>query len=331
MSKFIFTFLLAILLFSCGIDDPVPFNPPEPLPGSWSEIAPMIETRQEVQPVLLDGKMYVIGGYNRGADITSKVEAYDPLTNTWQSRANFPHPRNHLAAAAANGKIYTFGGFNDYNTTTHNTTHEYDPSTDSWTEKSPMPTSRGEHMAVTINSKIYVIGGSSTTNDDLGVNEVYDPATDSWEQLSPMPTKRNSFGLTTIGEKIYVVAGRQFNTVGSNLEQATISAFEVYSTETDTWETLPNLPALSGGIAAAALGNYVYAIGGEIISSGTGLDICYRFNFANNEWEEIKKMLKPRHGTNGITYNNKIYILGGGEDASFGIVRNQANLVFEIN
>ena len=59
------------------------------------------------------GRIYVIGGYSRGA-VTAAVEAYDPLTQHWTGVASLPTPRAWLSAAVApDGRIYTFGGSDD--------------------------------------------------------------------------------------------------------------------------------------------------------------------------------------------------------------------------
>ena len=44
-------------------------------PGVWQQRAPMPSARTEVAAVQLDGKIYVMGGYEKGGDL---VEEYDP-------------------------------------------------------------------------------------------------------------------------------------------------------------------------------------------------------------------------------------------------------------
>src|SRR5690349_293783 len=78
------------------------------LPGVWQKRAPMPTARTEVAAAVLDGKIYVIGGYQKGAGL---VEEYDPEKNVWRRRAALPKPLHHVGAAAVNGKIYVIGGF----------------------------------------------------------------------------------------------------------------------------------------------------------------------------------------------------------------------------
>jgi len=77
--------------------------------GAWTTLAPVPSIRQEISTAVLDGKIYVIAGFNSSGGNTNNVEVYDPQTNTWSSAANLPIATNHNAAAVAAGKLYAFG------------------------------------------------------------------------------------------------------------------------------------------------------------------------------------------------------------------------------
>jgi hypothetical protein len=46
--------------------------------AGWSTLAPMPTARQEVSVSVLDGKVFVIGGYDVNGQSTATVEVYDP-------------------------------------------------------------------------------------------------------------------------------------------------------------------------------------------------------------------------------------------------------------
>ena len=56
--------------------------------GAWTTLAPVPSIRQEISTAVLDGKIYVIAGFNSSGGNTNTVEVYDPQTNTWSSAAN---------------------------------------------------------------------------------------------------------------------------------------------------------------------------------------------------------------------------------------------------
>src|SRR5262249_61345512 len=71
--------------------------------GTWRELARMPSMRQEISTAVLDGKLFVIAGFDSSGVSTDTVEVYDPDTDTWSRRAPVPLPTNHNAAAVAGG------------------------------------------------------------------------------------------------------------------------------------------------------------------------------------------------------------------------------------
>jgi len=57
----------------------------DPATNAWEEVAPMGSGRQSPAVAVLDGKLYVVGGWGNGFhDCLSSVERYDPSTNAWE-------------------------------------------------------------------------------------------------------------------------------------------------------------------------------------------------------------------------------------------------------
>src|SRR5262250_374979 len=140
--------------------------------AAWSTLAPMPTARQEISVAVLDGKVFVIGGYDANGQSTATVEVYDPRTNAWKRAAPLPIATNHNAAATVNGRLYAFGG-------TSPRAFVYDAGRETWTEVASMRYLHGGTPAVAvIGGKIYVAGG---TGPDMAGHEleVYDPGADT--------------------------------------------------------------------------------------------------------------------------------------------------------
>lgn len=60
---------------------------------TWSSRAPMPTARSHAAAVVLDGKIWVIGGEEKRSVPSRAVEVYDPATDTWMRRAPLRHPR----------------------------------------------------------------------------------------------------------------------------------------------------------------------------------------------------------------------------------------------
>ncbi|MEY2489987.1 MAG: hypothetical protein QOC70_1929 [Verrucomicrobiota bacterium] len=264
--------------------------------GSWQDRAPMPTARQEFATAALNGKIYVLAGYDVNVHSTALVEVYDPDTDTWSTVHPLPSATNHNAAAVAAGRLYSIDG---------STTHVYDPPSDSWILVAATPTSHYGTPAVgVIDDKIYIAGGVSGGN----TLEVYNPATNVWTRLAPMHVARNHCAGGVINGKFYVAGGRG----STNAE----SAFEVYDPNTNTWQTLPPPPTPRSGVAAAVLNNELVVFGGEIPSAVLG--VVEGYNPATNTWRSLSPMPDARHGIWASVIGNKIYIPGGSDTPGFG-------------
>ena len=184
--------------------------------------------------------------------------------DTWTRRADMPTGRNWLATAAVNGKIYAIGGFGRTAgaSTVLSTVEAYAPVTDTWTPKADMPTARDSLSTIAIGGKIYAIGGVPDPRrlTVLSTVEVYDPTTDSWGTKADMPTRRFSPATAAVEGKIYVIGGVDFLETGRPKD---LSAVEVYSPRTDTWERKADMPTpRSLANNAPVINGKIYVIGG---------------------------------------------------------------------
>jgi N-acetylneuraminic acid mutarotase len=133
----------------------------------------MITPRSHMGAVLLNGKIYTVGGQtgNDAALIPqSAVEVYDPATDTWKGVASMPKAVNHFASATfvMGGRILTFGG----QTTNGNAIadcYAYDPAANKWTTLSSLPAARFSGVADVIDGAIYFTTGSTLTTTWKGV------------------------------------------------------------------------------------------------------------------------------------------------------------------
>ena len=139
------------------------------LPGRWQVRASTSAPRSEVAVAMLNGKIFLLGGYIKNSDL---LEEYDPTKDHWRRRAALPKPLHHAGAAAVDGKIYLIGGYLSGGHSA-NTVYEYDPAVNRWSMKSPMPTARGALAVGAIDGKIYAVGGVGANGKNTSANEEY--------------------------------------------------------------------------------------------------------------------------------------------------------------
>jgi len=287
----------------------------QPLGGLWSNLAPVPTPRSEVAVAELNGKVYVFGGFGRGATAN---EEYDPANDSWRQRAPIPRGVDHPAVAALGGKIFLIAGF-DGRFRPVDRVWAYDPETDTWTQKSDLPTPRGALGAAVVEGKIYAIGGVAVSGD-VGTTEVYDPLTDAWSPRSPMATPRDHLAVSVVEGNIYAIGGR-LGGYANNL-----GAAEVYNPETDRWTAIADLPTVRSGIASTTVQGQIYVFGGE--STEGAFDTNERYGPATDSWESMPPLPTARHGLGAVALNDRIYVIAGGPTP--GGSRSSRNEVFIV-
>lgn len=297
MKQFSICILFAILLCSYVFAQP----------GQWLTRAAMLTPRQEISPAVLNGKIYVPGGFGANAQATNVVEVYEPATNSWTPVAPLPEILHHYGLAAANGKLYLLGGYTGNTFNPMSRTYVYLPDSNVWRRKADMPVARGAHAAVEFNGKIYLFGGITNLGDSRRT-DVYDPLTDTYTNLSPMPTAREHLAAARVDSLIYVVGGR----IGATNN----NVLEAYSPATNLWYTKASMPTARGGLAASAMYGRLYVCGGEIPGVYSQNE---EYHPATNTWRTMLPMQTPRHGTGAVTVGDSIFVIGGAMQQGFGV------------
>ncbi|KRY82181.1 Kelch-like protein 18 [Trichinella pseudospiralis] len=143
----------------------------------WTSSPSMKKCRSAPAVVLLDGRIFVIGGHD-GIEIFNSVECFDPNTGLWTFVRPMLTRRCRLGAAVLNGKIYVAGGCNG----THflRSVECYDPVKDEWSFVCNMNVARSRISVAEYQGKIYVAGGYDGINN-LCTVEVFTPETNSFQ------------------------------------------------------------------------------------------------------------------------------------------------------
>ncbi|KAG7483625.1 hypothetical protein MATL_G00040330 [Megalops atlanticus] len=166
----------------------------------WVRVACLNKGRWRHKMAALQGKLYVVGGYN-GQERLSSVECYSSYDNEWEAVAPLLLPVSSAALVGCAGKLYVIGGAisEDANT---NKVQCYDPTEDQWSYVASSPFAQRCINATSLNNTIYVMGGL------LDKIYSYCPKTDTWSKVADLPVKVESCGFTVCGSKIYMLGGR---------------------------------------------------------------------------------------------------------------------------
>ncbi|MCG8374884.1 MAG: hypothetical protein MI702_00200, partial [Chlorobiales bacterium] len=142
------------------------FDEYDPATGAWTQLPNAPHIRDHFHAVVLDDKLYCVGGRNTStkqgsffAAVERAVDVYDFATGTW-STLEKPLPLGSAAGGTATlgGLIFYFGGENA--TTAIRNTQVLDPQTGDWYQLASMQQGRHGSQAVVYRNRIYIAAGS---------------------------------------------------------------------------------------------------------------------------------------------------------------------------
>ncbi len=268
----------------------------------WTTLEPMPTARRRLGVAVVDGKIYVIGGYNGTALSTN--EMYDTETDTWTTKEPMPSARYGFGIAVVDDKIYVIGGCSRWNSWSC-ANQVYDPATDTWKELTSIPEQPNFVGATAINDKIYVISGLATFLPpyvSYELNQVYDTKTDSWGLETPILQQVHDYGSAVVDNKIYILGGYD---IGYEPQDKDLT--QIYDPENETWSYGRSLPTAIWGASAGATSGVLAPKRIHLLKE----NIHYVYDPENDSWTEETPMLTSRSYVGVAVVNDEIYVIGG--------------------
>jgi Kelch motif protein len=78
--------------------------------GSWATGPEVPRPLGEVASAVVDGRLYVAGGFTDGRRQSDALLVFDPAAGTWTELTRLPEARDHAALTAIDGRLYLSGG-----------------------------------------------------------------------------------------------------------------------------------------------------------------------------------------------------------------------------
>jgi N-acetylneuraminic acid mutarotase len=208
----------------------------DPSSQQWSQIADAPQALEAPAGAFLNGKMYVVGGWDSSGNASSTVYAYDPSSGSWAQEASLPAPLSAPAATVLNGQLYVVGGCTTGNCSpTSNAVYRYDPSGNSWSQLANYPTPVAFAACAGINGQVVCAGGTDAdTNTSLKSTYIYDPGSNTWSQGADMPFDDWAMAYSGSGNQLQIAGG-----VTNDNATVTNQAAE-YDPSSNSWSALPN-------------------------------------------------------------------------------------------
>lgn len=323
----------SVLVLGCGDDgggsgdddpsadaaiDGEPPGCPAPTGEPW-QAAPAVGGGpiQETAAVAVDGKVYVIGGFNGQAGVVDTVRVYDTATCAWSDGPELPEAVHHANVAAVDGTIYVLGFLTGLNFAARGDVWAWTPSTDAgWSTRAAMPagTQRGSSIVGVIDGVVYLAGG--LRGGAVADVSAYDPALDAWDDAPPdLPEPRDHGCGGVVAGTLYVTGGRE------GAIESTSPAVYAYAPG-GAWASREGMPTGRGGTACGVVGDRIIVAGGEgnpDDDSGVYPQV-EAYDPALDEWMTLPPMPTPRHGMAAAAWGDALYVPGGATVQAFGAV-----------
>lgn len=182
------------------------------------------------------------------------------------------------------------------------------PSTGVWTSLAPVPNVGGlgvEGMSVAAVGD-NIVAAFGFDGGDTATTRIYNIPTDTWSFGSPGPGTNSEATAVTHRGLMYSIGGR-LGGARSDLWR--------YDRSADAWQTRAPMPTARAGLAAAVVGDSIYAIGGRSVTGGPcgggALAAVERYDVKTNSWTAVAPLLSARSDLAAATVDGKIYVFGG--------------------
>lgn len=131
---------------------------------TWTKLADMPEAK-ETSGQIIDGKLYVIGGYYGRSSL--KVSIYDLATNTWENLNDLPWPISAHSTSVYKKNIYIVGDYNNLSNIGY-----YNITNNAYSKVENNMIGRRHCSSLIINGKLFVIGGNQNSPSSATLNSI---------------------------------------------------------------------------------------------------------------------------------------------------------------
>ncbi len=227
----------------------------DPKTNKWEILAPMIEPNHHGSLGVVNGKIYLIGGF---VDLTWKhangiIYQYDIKNNLWKKYDDLSRLRVAHTSETIDNKIYIFGGHG------YKPSHVlyYIPEEKKMRELETRMPSPADHIASIINTNgdIIILGGRFRTGN-LNMIRIYNFKENKWFANEALPLKTSGHIAEIVKDRIYVVGGENLD------NDKTFKENWYYDFKKNNWYRSLDLPYGLHGMGSGVINNELYIFGG---------------------------------------------------------------------
>jgi N-acetylneuraminic acid mutarotase len=126
----------------------------------WKTAAPSPFARVESPTAVVNGKIYLFGGFTEELQASNQVDVYDPARDSWTRKRDMPTRLTHLNPTIDGNTIWFAGGFRGKHPgSVTDEVWKYDIASDTWTSGPPLPERRAGGGLAVVEHTLHYFGG----------------------------------------------------------------------------------------------------------------------------------------------------------------------------
>ena len=180
----------------------------------------------------------------------------------------------------------------------------------SWKSAASMPVGKAEAFGGAVGSKLYVFGGYfDSTWKPTDTAHVFDTTKNQWASIARLPVPTAQPATAVDARYIYIAGG--YTKVGSNQSFANSKVYR-YDTQTNSYQTLPDLPQARGAGGGAIVDGRLYIMGGGDSSRKDRAEV-WSLNLNNTAagWKSHANLPAVRTRFGSVGLDGSVYVVGG--------------------
>lgn len=285
---------------------------------AWRTVAPSPVARSETASAVVDGKLYVFGGFIKSSvdpfpRPISRSDVYNPANNTWRRIADLPNPLTHTSTAVDGRNIYLAGGYPGKPTGGQSyatkAVWRYNIDTNTWLAMPTLPEARGGGALALLGRKLHFFGGSDINRLDKRNHWVLSLGDTRWTSAAPLPSPSNHLADAVLGGKIYALGGQR----GQDSNSVTSTSVYMWNpAQPNIWTPVAPMPRPRSHIGAATfvMDGRIIVAGGEISHTKSVSDVT-AYDVRSNSWKALTPLPTSLHsGAAGNIGNQIFYTMG---------------------
>ena len=249
----------------------------------WQQLPDMPVAKWEPASLLIDGLLYVLGGYENYIMSSKRLDVFDPEGGSWTKLQDLPSALSHVNLVPDGNGFWFAGGMKDkiHPGKDHiiSEVWHYDIHLDRYTAAPLLPGRRAGGGLARIGNNLHYISGLMADRDTdspdhcvFDLSAWHNSTKAEWVEAAPLPLPRNQLSVAVLNDEIYVIGG-QLNHDKQQLDQTNV---DIYNPTTDSWRAGPDLPyghSHSEG-ATFVYNNQIWMIGGHHTPAGKNKSFC---------------------------------------------------------